>query len=391
MATNFVLRDALRILDSHYPPETAESWDAVGLVAGDPDQAVRRVLFAVDPVRTVVDEAIEWGADLLVTHHPLLLRPVHSVAATSFKGALVHQLVRAGCALHVAHTNADSARGGVAEALAELVGLTDLEPLRDAPGPAVDKHVVFVPVADADAVLDAMAEAGAGALGDYARCAWTTTGTGTFTPLEGANPTIGSVGRREEVAETRLEMVAPRGRRAAVVAAMRASHPYEEPAFDVLELAVLPSGTGIGRVGRTTGSPTLAEFARGVAAALPRTAHGVRVAGDLDAPIERVAVVGGAGDSLFDAVRASGVDAYLTADLRHHPASEAREQAEFEGRGPALVDLSHFASEWPWLARAAAVLEAGAKATGATVETRVSTRSTDPWTARYDHPEGPDT
>lgn len=391
MTTAYLLRDALRTLDAHYPPGTAESWDAVGLVAGDPEQAVRRVLLAVDPVRAVVDEALEWGADLLVTHHPLFLRPVHSVAATSFKGSLVHRLVRGGCALHVAHTNADSARGGVAEALAAAVGLTDLEPLRAAALPALDKHIVFVPADDADAVLDAMAAAGAGAIGDYARCAWTTTGTGTFTPLEGAEPTIGQVGRREDVTETRLEMVAPRGRRTAVVTAMRSSHPYEEPAFDVLELAALPSGTGLGRVGRTTGSPTLAEFARTVAAALPRTAHGVRVAGDLDAPVDRVAVVGGAGDSLFDAVRASGADAYLTADLRHHPASEAREQAEFEGRGPALVDVSHFASEWPWLERAAAALEAGAAAAGATVETRVSTRSTDPWTARYDHPEGPDT
>lgn len=389
MTTAFSLRDALDILDSYYPPGSAEGWDAVGLVAGDPEQPVRRVLLAVDPVRTVVDEALEWGADLLVTHHPLFLRPVHSVAATSFKGALVHRLVRGGCALHVAHTNADSARGGVAEALAEAVGLTDLEPLREAALPPVDKHVVFVPVEDADAVLDAMAAAGAGAIGDYARCAWTTTGTGTFTPLEGADPTIGQVGRREDVTETRLEMVAPRGRRAAVVAAIRSSHPYEEPAFNVLELASLPSGTGIGRVGRTTGSPTLAEFARTVAAALPRTAHGVRVSGDLDARIDRVAVVGGAGDSLFDVVRTSGADAYLTADLRHHPASEAREQAEFEGRGPALVDVSHFASEWPWLDRAAAALRAGAAAVGATVETRVSTRITDPWTARYDHPEGP--
>ena len=389
MSESFLLRDALRLLDSSYPPGTAESWDAVGLVAGDPQQPVRRVLFAVDPVQQVVAEALDWDADLLVTHHPLLLRPVHSVAATTFKGALVHRLVRGGCALHVAHTNADSARGGVAEALAEAVGLTDLEPLREAALPALDKHVVFVPVEDADAVLDAMTAAGAGAIGDYARCAWSTTGTGTFTPLQGADPTIGEIGRRETVAETRLEMVAPRGRRTAVVAAMRTSHPYEEPAFDVLELAALPSGTGIGRVGRTSGSPTLAKFARTVAAALPRTAHGVRVAGDLAATVDRVAVVGGAGDSLFDAVRTSGADAYLTADLRHHPASEAREQAEFEGRGPALVDVSHFASEWPWLARAAAGLEAGARAVGATVETRVSTLSTDPWSARFDHPEGP--
>jgi len=389
LVSSYVLRDATRFLDSLFPPSSAESWDAVGLVAGDPAQPVRRVLLAVDPVGAVVDEAIEWGADLLVVHHPLLLRPVHSVAATTFKGALVHRLVRAGTALHVAHTNADSAAGGVADALAEAVGLVDLRPLVPAVLPAVDKHVVFVPEQHAEAVLDAMAAAGAGALGDYARCAWATTGTGTFEPLPGAAPAIGEVGRRETVRETRLEMVAPRRARAAVVAAMRAAHPYEEPAFDVLELATLPAETGLGRVGSTQGSPSLGEFARHVAAVLPRTAHGVRVAGDLEAPVRTVAVVGGAGDSLFDQVRASGADAYLTADLRHHPASEAREQALFEGRGPALVDVSHFASEWPWLARAATRLEADAAAAGATVETRVSTLCTDPWTARFDSPEGP--
>src|SRR5690606_31933450 len=125
-----------------------------------------------------VDEAIEWGADLLVTHHPLLLRPVHSVSTSTFKGAVIHRLVRAGCALHVAHTNADAAEGGVADALARTVGLVDLTPLVPQPTEALDKHVVLVPEAAAEAMLDAMSAAGAGDIGHYSRCAWTTTGTG---------------------------------------------------------------------------------------------------------------------------------------------------------------------------------------------------------------------
>ena len=158
-AGNFpTLADVVAALERRYPPGTAEPWDAVGLVAGDPSQPVRHVLFAVDPTAAVVDEAIAWGADLLVTHHPLLLRPVHSVAATTFKGAVLHRLIRAGVALHVAHTNADAADGGVAHALAQAVGLVDLEPLIASPGEPFDKHVVFVPEADADAVVDAEAE-----------------------------------------------------------------------------------------------------------------------------------------------------------------------------------------------------------------------------------------
>lgn len=401
------LADVVRLLERRYPPAFAEAWDAVGTVCGDPDQPVRRVLFAVDPTADVVDEALEWGADLLVTHHPLLLRAVHGVAATSFKGALVHRLIRGGCALHVAHTNADAARGGVAQALAEAVGLTDLRPLVAAPAEPVDKHVVLVPADAVATLIDAMSEAGAGALGTYSRCAWTTTGVGTFLPGTGSTPAIGQVGRIEEVLEGRVEMVAPRRLRSQVVDAIRRAHPYEEPAFDVLEPAALAQDTGTGRIGRLVEPLSLADFGARVAAALPATEQGVRLAGDLDALVSTVAVVGGSGDSLFDAVRASGVDAYLTADLRHHPASELRERAQFEaaragrpgadGR-PFLVDVAHFASEWPWLEQAAAALRADlgtrapvdgtetAPAGGTTVETRVSTRRTDPWTARIASP-----
>ena len=290
------LRDVVAALEDLYPPSTAEGWDAVGLVVGDPAAPVRKILFAVDPVAAVVDEAIAWGADLLVTHHPLFLRPVHSVAATTFKGDVVHRLLRAGCGLYVAHTNADAAPRGVADALADLVGITDRSPL---------------------------------VVGDD--------GVGT-----------GAV-------------------------------------------------RGIGRVGRLAEPTTLGGFAERVAAVLPATAQGVRVAGDLDAPVASAAVVGGSGDSLFDAVRAAAVDVYVTADLRHHPASELRERADFEaGAGgaatPFLVDVAHFASEWPWLEYAAEDVVArlgvrsgvgpGDGSGEGTVSTRVSTIGTDPWTAR---------
>ncbi len=377
------LAEVVRLLERRYPPSTAESWDAVGLVTGDPDQPVGRILFAVDPVSAVVDEAVGWDADLVVTHHPLLLRPVHSIAATTFKGALLHRLVRTGTALFTAHTNADAAGGGVNDALAAALGLQDTVPLDPAPSDPLDKHVVFVPAGDAERLVDALAAAGAGAIGEYTRCAWTSTGEGTFTPSPAATPTIGTAGQASRVAEARVEMVAPRRLRAAVVAAMRAAHPYEEPAFDVLELASWPGTTGTGRVGTLREPTTLSAFAGAVAAALPATAQGVRFAGEPDGPVRRVAVVGGSGDSFFDAVRASGADVYVTADLRHHPASELRERAQHEGtRTPFLVDVAHFASEWPWLAHAARALEQDVALTGTTVETRVSTVSTDPWTGR---------
>src|SRR3954447_6237173 len=187
------LADVLAVLDRLYDPAWAESWDAVGLVCGDPDADVRRVLFAVAPVRRVAHGAVERGADLLLTHHPLFLKPVHGVAATTPKGRLVHHLITNNVALHVAHTNADVADPGVSDALADAIGLSRLAPIAPGPAEPLDKVVTFVPHADAEKVLDALAAAGAGAIGDYTRCAWTTEGNGTFRPEKGAQPTIGTV------------------------------------------------------------------------------------------------------------------------------------------------------------------------------------------------------
>jgi dinuclear metal center YbgI/SA1388 family protein len=382
-----VLREALAVLDGLYPRSSAQSWDAVGLVCGDPDLSVSKVLLAVDPTSAVVDEAVEWGADLLVVHHPLLLRAVHGVAASTFKGRVVHRLIKADCALYVAHTNADLASPGVSDALARVLGLDQLEPLVPGPVADLDKVVVFVPEPDAERLVDALAAAGAGDVGDYRRCAWTSSGTGTFTPEPGASPTVGSVGEPAQVAEARVEMVLPRHRRSAVVRALREAHPYEEPAFDVLELADLGSGTGIGRVGMLDQSVTLDGFAQHVAGVLPSTPQGVRVAGPADAHVQRIAVCAGAGDDIFDAVRASGADVYLTSDLRHHPASEAREQAA--GGPPYLVDVAHWAAEWPWLAGCASRLLSGLGERASTVETRVSTTRTDPWTSHVPSRGGP--
>jgi dinuclear metal center YbgI/SA1388 family protein len=269
------LSHVIAALDELYPPSWAESWDAVGLVCGDPDQEVGRVLLAVDPVAAVIDEALEWGADLVVAHHPLLLRGVHSVAATTPKGRLIHRMIVNGVALHTAHTNADVAVPGVSDALARAVGLTgELRPI--------------VPAAD--------------------------------------DP------RR-----------------------------------------------GLGRIGELDAPVPLREFTRRAAAGLPSTAWGLRAAGDPDRAVRTVAVCGGAGDSLLDTVRAAGVDVYLTADLRHHPASEFAEHG-----GPALVDAAHWATEHPWLADAARRLAAAAPEAGK-LETRVSTLVTDAWSL---HEEG---
>jgi hypothetical protein len=306
---------------------------------------------------------------------------------------LLHRLIRSGSALFTAHTNADSASPGVSDALAEALGLVVenvLSPVSE--GTRLDKWVVYVPIGDgradgrvdgrvdgragADVVREAMFDAGAGTIGDYSHCSWTVSGIGQFLPHDGASPAIGTVGAVEHVSEDRIEVIAPAARRAAVLDAMRAAHPYEEPAFDVIALAPLPSDVGIGRICALPNPESLSAFVSRVADGLPATSWGVRAAGDPDAVVSRVAVCGGAGDSLLDTVAASGVDVYVTADLRHHPADEHLRASDV-----ALVDVAHWASEYPWCHQAGALLRTHF---GNALDVRISPVRSDPWNLAKD-------
>lgn len=364
------LADVIDVLGAAYPPHLAQDWDSVGLVCGDPAETVDSVTVAVDATAAVVAEVPDRG--LLLAHHPLLLRGVDSVATDTAKGALVHHLIRTGRALFTAHTNADAASPGVSDALAEAIGLTVEEVLSPvAPGPDLDKWVVFVPHDHAGAVGEAIFAAGGGQIGDYSHCSWSVTGTGQFLPHDGATPAIGAVGTVERVAEDRVEVIAPARLRGRILAAMRATHPYEEPAFDIVALAPIPAGVGFGRIGSLREPEPLSAFVARVCDALPATSWGVRAAGESDRPVTRVAVCGGAGDSLLGAVAGAGVQAYVTADLRHHPADEHRRAS-----GVALVDVAHWASEFPWCGQAAQVLR---DHFGDALPVRVCPVRTDPW------------
>jgi dinuclear metal center YbgI/SA1388 family protein len=364
------LADVIDMLDDAYPPRLAQSWDSVGLVCGDPDDAVESVTVAIDATPTVVEEVPAAG--LLLAHHPLLLRGVDTVAASTPKGALVHRLIRTGRSLFTAHTNADSASPGVSDALAHALGITVEAVLEPVTATAdLDKWVIYVPGENAETVRAAVFETGAGHIGDYSHCSWSVSGIGQFLPHEGASPAIGSVGAVERVAEDRVEVVAPARVRAGVLAALRAAHPYEEPAFDIFALVPSPGDTGLGRIGTLPHPEPLHTFVSRVEAALPQTSWGMRAAGDPDMPVSRVAVCGGAGDSLLAAAAGAGVQAYVTADLRHHPADEHR-----RGSDMALIDVAHWASEFPWCDQAAGLLRSRF---GAALDVRVCSIRTDPW------------
>lgn len=364
------LADIIDVLEAAYPPRLAQQWDSVGLVCGDPAETVDTVTVAVDATAAVVAEVPDRG--LLLAHHPLLLRGVDSVAASTAKGALLHQMIRTGRALFTAHTNADSASPGVSDALADALGLAVEEVLEPVSvGSDLDKWVVFVPAENAEAVREAMFAAGAGRIGDYSHCSWTVAGTGQFLPHDGASPAIGAVGSVERVPEDRIEVIAPARLRPHVLVAMRDAHPYEEPAFDIFALAAIPGDVGLGRVGSLPRPEPLSAFVSRVHDALPRTSWGVRASGDSEATVSRVAVCGGAGDSLLDVVARADVQAYVTSDLRHHPADEHRRAS-----GVALVDVAHWASEFPWCLQAADLLR---DRFGEALPVRVSAVRTDPW------------
>ncbi|NWN88084.1 MAG: Nif3-like dinuclear metal center hexameric protein [Micrococcaceae bacterium] len=274
-AVHPTLSQVVSAMESLWPLGLQEGWDASGIVAGRPEQIIQRIHWAVDPVQAVANEAVASGADLVITHHPLFLRPVTSMAASTFKGKVLHTLVEQSCALITAHTNADSAVGGVSDVLAEILGLENTVPLA--------------------AAQDGLTE------------------------------------------------------------------------------------EGIGRVGTLPSAMRLEEFATRVYGALPAVAGGVRVAGDLDGIVSKVAITGGAGDSLFEYVHDHEADVYITADLRHHPASEAREQAMMGSDRPYLIDVSHFASEWLWLPAGANALERALADEGFSITSAVSAINTDPW------------
>ena len=255
--------------------------------------------------------------------------------------------------------------------MALALGLSDLRPLAADPAEPVDKWVVFVPDENADAVATAMHGVGGGQVGSYECVQFQSTGTGSFRPMEGADPAIGAVGVVSHVPETRIEMIADRRLRDAVRTAMLEAHPYEEVAFDLLEPVARSSDRGHGRIGRLANPMSLADFAQQITERLPGHRSATRVAGDATREIATVALCGGSGDFLLPTANAAGADVYVTSDLKHHPVSEHLEQ---QG-ACAVIDVPHWAAESTWLPVAADALVRQLP----DVATRVSTLVTDPW------------
>ena len=332
--------DVLAALDRLAPSHLCLDGDPRGLLVGDPGAEVSRLVVALDVTPAVAATAERLGAQMAIAHHPLIYHPLRAVRADEpHPGGVVLSCIRAGVAVACAHTNWDVAPGGVNDVLAALLGLEDVRPLQTTYRELLVKVAVFVPTENRAAVLEAMANVGAGAIGDYDRCGFWAEGTGTFRPLPGARPHVGTVGAAETVNESRLEMIAPESRWRAVVDAMIAAHPYEEVAYDVYPLKNVAREFGIGRVGTLPAPLAPDALLARVQAALSFDA--VRLVGPADHTVRTVAVCGGAGAFLLPDALAAGADALVTSDVRHH------EFVDAESRGFLLLDAGHAATETP--------------------------------------------
>jgi dinuclear metal center YbgI/SA1388 family protein len=337
-------------LQEFAPLELAEEWDNVGLLLGDAGAAVRRVMTCLTVTPASVAEAVREGAQLIVSHHPVLFRPSQKWTSATAEGRMLLTLVQAGVAVYSPHTAFDNAKGGINDILAQRLGLAEIEILRPAQAARQCKIIVFVPDADLRKVSDAMFAAGAGQIGQYRECSFRSAGTGTFFASEATNPSVGQKGRREEVNEWRLEVLCPDARVERVVRAMRAAHSYEEPAFDVQPLRLLLSKEGAGRMGVLAPPLSLPQFATQVKEALG-AAH-VQVSAGSAQPVRRVALACGAAGEFVREAGQQGADVFLTGEMRFHDCLSAQAQQLH------VVLAGHYATERCGIEELAKIIQA---------------------------------
>ena len=328
--------DILGIINKIAPASLAEAWDNSGLQIGDPTAEVTKVMISLDPTPDVIDSALKASCQLLVTHHPLIFKPLKSISTTTPLGSSIQKAIKGGLSIVSLHTNYDIASGGLNDLLASKLGLSNVVPLKVTANSELFKLVVFVPADHIESVRSALFDF-AKSQGNYRDCSFATDGVGTFTPLEGAEPFVGIVGELATVNEGRLELLIERGQLPRALKALLVAHPYEEPAFDIYPLLNEGEKFGLGRIGRLPDFATLGEYACQLKKVL--SAPLIRYVGDPMARISKVALCSGSGASLLrDAVRA-GADLLVTGDVKYHEAREA------EDLGLALIDAGHFSTE----------------------------------------------
>ncbi len=331
------VKDIMAIMEKNFPLYIAEDWDNVGLQVGSRDKVVKKIVIALDLDELILNKALKFGADLIITHHPLFFKAIKSIDYNSPAGSLLKAIISSDLAVYSAHTNLDAAEEGMNQVLAERLELQNIQPLFSDHEDKLVKLTVFVPYTHLEQVRDAINKAGAGHIGNYSDCSFRTGGTGTFRPQDGSQPFLGTKNVLEEVDEFRLETIAYERNLAIIIKAMVQAHPYEEVAYDIYPLLNQGKIYSIGRRGLWPEKTNLKSCAEYVKTKLGLEA--VRVAGELNREISRVAVVGGAGASLINKIITQQIDLLITGDLKYHEAQEANKW------GIAVIDAGHLETE----------------------------------------------
>ena len=362
------VQDVQHVIESWAPRDIALERDNNGLQCGDPSAVVRGILIALDPAEAVVGEARRRKANLVVTHHPLLFRPLSSVTPRTTAGRCLRALLKHDIAMLAAHTNLDFTRGGTSFALAEALELADIQFLHR-PYRVTRKIVTFVPPADADRIAEAMAKAGAGTIGNYDLCSFRVEGTGTFRGNAASSPRLGAKGVLERLPEVRLEMVVPSWNVDRVVGALLKAHPYEEVAYEIYPIENQSTNHGMGVIGNLPRPVRLGTFLSNIRKALH--SDGLRYTGDVKRLLRRVALCGGSGADLTDEAVRQGADAFVTADIKYHGFQEATSRI-------ALVDAGHYETEFPVVRAIADRLKNAIRDTGERIVVNTTRISTNP-------------
>lgn len=368
MKQELTTRDVFQVIEQLAPKTFAYDWDPVGLQVGSYNKSVSKVMVTLDVVEAVVDEAIEKNVDVIVAHHPLLFKAVQKINTNTSIGRILQKLLTNDITVYAAHTNLDIAQNGVNDVLCKIIGIKNTHVLVEKEAGQLLKLAVYVPKTHIEEVRNAISDAGVGHIGNYSHCTFQTKGQGTFKPLDGTNPYIGSVNELEKVEEVKLESIMEESKLPSALTAIRQSHPYEEPAYDVYPLRNKGEIYGLGRIGELINPTQLSDFCEQVKTTLELDC--VRVTGKMDKQVKTVAVLGGSGEKFIHQAKKKGADVFITGDMTFHQAQDAQEM------GLAIIDVGHYAES---------VMKASVQEYLATslnvenVEIIVSTTNTDPF------------
>lgn len=326
--------DVFKLIEDLAPLDKAYDWDNVGLQIGSNRQQTTKIMITLDVLETVVDEAIEKKVDLIIAHHPLLFKPLKQIDLHTPEGRIISKLIRHDISVYAAHTNLDVVKYGVNDMLARKLDLKKTKPLITLGNEKLYKYVVYVPISHQNDVKQILGDAGAGEQGDYNHCSFQIEGEGSFRPLTGADPFIGKVGELVKVDEVKIEAIVSESKLENVVNSVKATHPYEEPAFDIIPLKNKGESWGLGRIGEVSTATNFKQYVKQVKEKLDLT--DVRVIGSLNKKIKKIAIVGGSGEKYIHAAKKAGADVYITGDMSFHSAQDAWQM------DLAVIDAGHY-------------------------------------------------